>query len=118
MPTLSLILPVYNQADHIEPVFHKLYQTIQKTRIDCELILVENGSKDASLEIIKKIAKKYPHTIAITTKKGYGSAVLAGQKIAKGYFIGHMPSDGQVDPEIVPILLQLIQQEGYDLVKV
>ncbi|MFH0863465.1 MAG: glycosyltransferase family 2 protein [Candidatus Gottesmanbacteria bacterium] len=118
MIDLSLILPVHNEEDIIEPVFHEIYKTLEKMSISFETILVENGSSDNSLELIKKLARKYPNTKTLVAPKGYGSAIIAGLKIAKGEYVCYMPSDGQVDMKDFPRLWDLIKSGKWDIVKI
>lgn len=115
---LSVILPVHQQEGIIEKVFLDVKKAIENLKVTYEIILVENGSQDKTFEVIKKIAKNYAHTVAITTAKGYGSAVSAGLGKAKGKHVCYMPSDGQVDLEVVPKLWGLATSGGFDLVKV
>lgn len=115
---LSVILPVQEQEGIIEEVFRNVKKAIENLKVAYEIILVENGSQDKTFEVIKKIAKNYAHTVAITTAKGYGSAVLAGLGKAKGEYVCYMPSDGQVDLEVIPRLWELASSGGFDLVKV
>lgn len=115
---LSLVLPIHNQATIIAPVVKDIYNILKKGKINNEIILVENGSKDDTLKILNKLAKKYTNTIIIVTKLGYGSAVLAGLKVSKGEYVSYMPSDGQLDPNLVPLLYKTIIKGIYDLVKI
>ncbi len=112
---LSLILPVYNQANIIEPVFIQIYKTIQNLRTPYEIILVENGSTDGTEKVTAGLAKKYTHTQAIRTTKGYGSAVLSGLEKSQGEYICYMPSDGQIDLSVLPVLWK---NRAFDIVKI
>lgn len=115
---LSLVLPIHNQAAIITPVVKEICNVLKKEKINSEIILVENGSKDNTLQILKKLSKKYTNATTIVAKKGYGSAVLEGLKVAKGKYVSYMPSDGQLDPNLVPLLYKIIIKENYDLVKI
>lgn len=118
MLTLSLVLPVHNEEKIIKQAFIEIKKALDKLDIAYECILVENGSSDHSLKIIRKLSGKYPHTKVITASKGYGSAVLAGLKVAQGKYVCYMPSDGQIDLQVFPQLWELTQSGQYDLVKV
>jgi len=118
MIDLSLVLPVHDEEDIIKPVFIEIKKMLDKLGILYECILVENGSSDNSLMVIKKLAKKYKNTKAIVAPKGYGSAILTGLRIAKGKYVSYMPSDGQVDLQVFPQLWQLVQTDQWDLVKI
>src|SRR4030042_3394188 len=101
MIELSLILPVYNQADIIKPVFGDIYRTFTSLGCSCEFILVENGSTDDTKSVTRELAGIFPHTLTVSTKKGYGSAVLAGLLKARGEDVCYLPSDGQVDLTVI-----------------
>jgi glycosyltransferase involved in cell wall biosynthesis len=118
MTELSVILPVYNQADIISPVFDGIYRTISSLKTGFEIILVENGSTDNTRDATVKLAKKYRNTKAISTSKGYGSAVIAGLEVSRGKYICYMPSDGQADLKVIPELFQLAKTGRYEIVKV
>ncbi len=115
---LSLILPVHNEEAIIEPVFIGIKKALDRLAIRYECLLVENGSTDDSLTVIKKLAQKYKNAQAIVAPQGYGSAVLAGLKIAKGKYVAYMPSDGQVDLKVFPKLWAMAQSDQWDLIKV
>ncbi len=103
MRELSLILPVLNEADFIDRVVDDVLHVLGKSGIDFELILAENGSTDRSLEVLKKISSKNERVqVCVAPHKGWGIALLTGFKIAEGEYIGHMPSDGQIDPGVIP----------------
>lgn len=118
MLELSLILPIHNEEEIIEPVFIKTKKALDKLEIEYECILIENGSSDHSLTVIKKLAQKYQKTKVVVAPKGYGSAVLAGLKVAQGKYVGYMPSDGQVDLKVFPKLWQLARRGRWKLVKI
>ena len=115
---LSLILPVHNEEDIIEATFKEIFEAVKKTVLSSEFILVENGSKDKSLEAIKKISQKYDDTSFTVAPKGYGSAVLKGLESAKGNYVSYMPSDGQIDLEVFPKLWNVVKTGKWQLVKV
>ena len=118
MPKLSLILPVLDEENIIEKVVADIISILTKIPLDYEIILVENGSKDKTLEVIKKLEKKNRRIKVLITQKGYGSSVLKGLEAASGEYVSYMPSDGQIDNEILPVLYKEIQTGKYDLVKI
>src|SRR4030042_2018776 len=118
MTELSLILPVHNQEDIISPVFAEIYRAFASLNIGFEAILVENGSTDNTREATAKLAGKYRNTKAISTSKGYGSAVIAGLGISRGKYVCYMPSDGQADLKVLPDLWKLAQTGKSEITKV
>ena len=115
---LSLILPIHNQETIIATVVEKINSILNKAKIANEIILVENGSTDNSFASCQKLSKKYKNIQVIQAIKGYGSAIIAGLKKAKGDYVSYMPSDGQLDPNLLPKLDDLIMNNKYDLVKI
>jgi len=114
----SLILPVQNQEEIIKPVTDKIVSVLRKAKINYEIVMVENGSKDNVLKVLKKMAKGNNRIKITVTPAGYGRAVVHGLKKAKGEFIGYMPSDGQCDERVLPKVVKEAQRKGVDLVKV
>jgi len=115
---LSIILPVQNEAEIIEQVFSEIFHSIKKITKKPEFILVENGSSDNSLKVIKKISQNYPNTLWAEAPKGYGWAVLKGLTLAEGKFVCYMDSDGQTNLSTIPKLLEEIKSGKWDLVTV
>ncbi|KKS04505.1 MAG: Glycosyl transferase family 2 [Candidatus Curtissbacteria bacterium GW2011_GWA2_41_24] len=118
MTELSIILPVQNEAEIIEQVFSEIFHSIKKITKKPEFILVENGSSDNSLKVIKKISQNYSNTLWAEAPKGYGWAVLKGLTLAEGKFVCYMDSDGQTNLSTIPKLLEEIKSGKWDLVTV
>lgn len=116
--TLSLVLPVHNQEIIISKATVDINHALQSLRINYEIILVENGSTDDTLRVVREIAKKERRVKVLTSPKGYGSAVIAGLAKAQGFYVSYMPSDGQLDPRILGQLYNLINLKTYDIVKI
>jgi glycosyltransferase involved in cell wall biosynthesis len=83
--SISVVLPVYNQADHISQVVQEYDAALAKIRNPYELILVVNGKRDASLEVCQGLAAEYA-TIRVlyNEESGWGRAVIAGLNAASG----------------------------------
>ena len=118
MPSFSLVLPVLDEEDIIERVVADIKRVLDKSFINFEMILVDNGSIDNTWDKINTLAANDKRIRLTKTIKGYGSAVLAGLKIAKGDFVGYMPSDGQIENNVLPILWKEINSSNIDLVKI
>ena len=84
-PVLSVILPVHNQADHIAPVVDEYRAALSGLAVGHEILLVVNGSRDASLACCRALAARYPDVIALEAPRaGWGLAVRAGLGAARG----------------------------------
>jgi glycosyltransferase involved in cell wall biosynthesis len=113
---LSLTLPVHNEEDIIEKIVEEIIRELNKCKITYELLLIENGSKDKSLDKLIALSKKYKNVRYFISLQGYGNAILKGLSKSQGKYVGYMVSDGQVDLSIFPKLI--LNASKYDLVKV
>lgn len=119
--SLSLVIPFYNEEKNIERVVSELITRFEKTSIDYELILVNNGSIDKSPQILEDLAKKKPDRIKVVhvpVNQGYGWGIINGLKLPSHEFIGYMCGDGQIKPEDVIRVFDGTKDGNYDLVKV
>jgi len=116
--SISIIIPSYNESKNINEVYRRTLNVIKKINIKkYEIIFVENGSKDNSLELLKKInsENKSVKIISLSRNFGYQSAIAVGLKYAENDYICVMDGDLQDPPEIIPKLAEKIL-EGYDVV--
>ena len=99
IPDLSLVVPCYNEADVIRNTATRLIKVFQEREVTLELILVDNGSKDATPEIIDQmVAKGLPIVkVTVPVNQGYGNGVLQGLRVCHGRFVGFTCADGQVE---------------------
>lgn len=111
---LSIIVPVHNEADNILPLVKGISQSLSNQNY--ELILVDDGSTDATRQEIKKI--KHPNLVFIELKKNYGQslALAAGIDFASGDYIITMDGDLQNDPSDILKLYHKLTSEDWDLV--
>lgn len=119
MIELSVILPVLNEETIIGPVVKDIQKYLDKVLANYEIILVDNGSVDQSFSVITSMAQQDKHLRAFhLAQKGWGRAIKYGWKNSNGKYVLHMPSDGQIDPKILPILLVSLRHQEADLVKI
>ena len=118
MKSFSLVLPVWNEETFIAEVAHGIEKILEEKNIDYELLLVENGSSDGSLQVVQNLSRQNPRCRVVIRPKGYGSAVIGGLWEATKDWVAYMPSDGQIEPRILIDLLELMETEKYDLVKI
>lgn len=93
---LSIVVPIYNVEQYLRECLESLYKI---NKIDCEIILVNDGSKDNSREIMEEFYNLYPDKTVIVDKKngGLSSARNAGMRVAKGDYISFIDSDDFID---------------------
>ena len=99
--TISICLPIYNEAESIVMVIQEWLDLMKELSLDFKIICSEDGSTDGTKEIIKELCKKNSKIIDNTTneKRGYTKAVISGVRIAKSEYILCIDSDGQCDPK-------------------
>lgn len=116
----SCIVPCFNE----EEVILIYYQEMQKVRkqeegkIDFEIIFIDDGSKDKTLEVVKKLSKQDENVHYVSFSRNFGkeAALYAGLEHAKGEYVVTMDVDLQDPPHLIPEMIRCIEEEGYDSV--
>jgi len=113
----SVVVPLYNEADVVDELYTRLTSSMGQTGLDYELILVDDGSDDNTLELIKDFAGKDNKVVVIELRRNFGQtpALAAGFDAARGHIIISMDGDLQHAPEEIPNFLEKIDA-GYDVV--
>ena len=110
---LSVIIPVYNEVHNINMIVKR----VQDTKLATEIVIVDDGSKDGTREILQKMdGKKKIRVILHEKNQGKGAAVVTGMKAAKGEIILIQDADLEYDPRDYPTLLKPIQEGLADVV--
>ncbi len=105
--SLSVVLPVFNERETIEPVLKEWIAQLDRCKIEYKVILCEDGSTDGTTEHLRKIQKKYGFILDHKdTRRGYGGAVIDGIRQAPTTHILSIDSDGQCDPKDLPKFLK------------
>jgi len=113
----SVVVPLYNESTVVRELHQRLTRTMQSTGLSYELVLVDDGSTDTTLEQLKKIAEGDGHVVIVELRRNFGQtgALAAGFDTAIGEIIISMDGDLQHQPEEIPRFLENIQA-GYDVV--
>ena len=108
----SLVVPCYNEAENIDSLVNKCIPILD--RKDCEVILVDNGSKDQTREKILINSKKYKNLmLAIVDKnQGFGYGVFTGIKNTNGSIVGYCHADLQTDPKDFIKSIDIIEENN------
>lgn len=117
MPELSVVLPVYNEAENILPLFEELMPVLEATGRSFEIIAVDDGSRDDSFARLKSVAEGDARVRVVRLRRNFGqtAAFTAAFDRAQGEVIITMDADLQNPPADIPKLLAKID-EGYDVV--
>ena len=117
-PELSVVIPVYNEADGLATLFARLYPALDALRIPYEIIFVNDGSRDTSAAVLKdQFAARPDVTRVVLFNANYGqhTAIIAGFEHVRGQRVVTLDADLQNPPEEIASLLQAMD-EGHDYV--
>jgi glycosyltransferase involved in cell wall biosynthesis len=115
---LSVVIPVFNEEESLGLLHQALYDALEDQPYDWEVILVDDGSDDRSVESLKQFAEDDPqHIVVVALRRNFGqtAAIAAGIDHTRGEIIVLMDADMQNDPADIPMMLEKLD-EGYDLV--
>jgi glycosyltransferase involved in cell wall biosynthesis len=114
---LSLVIPVYNEAENLPELYREITLSCEKIGKTYEIIFVDDGSRDESLVVLKRLLKEDSRIRIIRFRKNFGqtAALSAGFDYARGGIIITLDSDLQNDPNDFSLLVDKIE-EGYDIV--
>lgn len=119
MAILSLVVPCYNEKEAL-PYFMEEVEKVTKEikGIETEVILINDGSKDETIEVIRELKKSYSCIRYLSFSRNFGkeSAILAGLAASRGDWTAVMDADLQDPPSLLPEMLNEIREEGYDCV--
>src|SRR4030095_6673390 len=116
-PEISVFLPVFNEEPNLRPLHEKLNQALAQLGRTAEIIYVDDGASDGSLNVLREIASRDGRVRVIALRRNYGQtpAMAAGIHAAKGRVLIPMDADLQNDPADIARLLDKLD-EGYDVV--
>lgn len=107
LPRLSIVMPVYNEERTLREIAARVFAACGDW---CEVIFVDDGSRDASLSILRQVARPQD-TVLTKTNGGKGSAVRMGYEHAKGRYVIVQDADLEYSPEEIPELLRVAEQK-------
>ncbi|AZO48150.1 MAG: glycosyltransferase [Mesorhizobium sp.] len=116
---LSIVIPMYNEADNVEPLLARIHQAMEGYSQPWEVVLVDDGSTDATPAEIRRLAAEYgPHVHAVELVRNYKqtAAMQAGLDAARGDVIATLDGDLQNDPFDIPRMVYRLLNEDLDLV--
>ncbi|MEM6866330.1 MAG: glycosyltransferase family 2 protein [Bacteroidota bacterium] len=115
---ISVVIPLLNEKDSLTELHDWIVQVMQSNHFLYEILFIDDGSTDGSWEIIEILSQKNPLVKGIRFLKNFGKsqALHAGFKAAKGNVVITMDADLQDNPEEIPHLFHMVQEEGYQVV--
>lgn len=115
---LSVIIPLYNEAESLPKLLDWIEQVMIKHQFDYEVIFINDGSTDQSWKVIEELKAKSDHVRGIKFRNNYGKspALYCGFQAAKGDVVITMDADLQDSPDEIPELYRMILEGEYDLV--
>ena len=116
-PSISVVIPVYNEKENLSNLNSSLLEALKKLGRSCEVIYVDDGSRDETFSILQTLCAQSTCVRAIRLRRNFGqtAAMSAGFDHARGEIIVAMDGDMQNDPADIPNLLSMLE-EGYDVV--
>jgi len=114
---ISIVIPLFNEAESLEELFNKLLKNL-KNKYSYEIIFIDDGSIDGSFENLLKIKKRDKNVRIIKFRKNYGksAALDAGFRIAKGDYVITMDADLQDEPDEIPNLINSLRNSDFDAI--
>ncbi|MDX8501395.1 glycosyltransferase family 2 protein [Mesorhizobium sp. VK4C] len=116
---LSIVIPMYNEADNVEPLVVRIHQAMENYSQPWEVVLVDDGSTDATPNEIRRLAAEYgPHVHGVELVRNFKqtAAMQAGLDAARGDVIATLDGDLQNDPFDIPRMVYRLLTEDLDLV--
>ncbi len=115
---LSIIVPLYNEEESVPLLHQKIRDAVEPMGLNHEIIFVNDGSKDNTLSVASSLIEEDPRLRVVEFRKNYGQtpAMAAGIDEARGKVLVTMDGDLQNDPSDIPMLVNTLLDEGYDIV--
>ena len=113
---LSVVIPVFNEEENVEPLVSELSTVLEGLGRSYEIVIVDDGSRDHTFGVLSRLSRQGHHLRVVRLKRNFGqtAAMAAGLTFADGDVVVLMDGDGQNDPADIPALLGEIER-GSDL---
>ncbi len=118
MTDLSVVIPVFNEADNLPILLGEIRGALAPTGLSFEIVAVDDGSRDASLEVLKASRAAYPmlRIVRLDRNHGQSAALDAGWRAARGRLVVSLDADLQNDPADIPAMIRTLETSGADMV--
>src|SRR5438067_824949 len=117
-PYLSLVIPCYNEQENVPTLLTRVQAALDQTGKPYEVIIVDDGSTDSTPMLLEEALSKSPwlRVIRLARNGGQSAAFEAGFEAARGQIIATIDADLQNDPEEIPRLLPLLDEQQVDMI--
>ena len=114
---ISVVIPVYNEEGNLKALIERIRPVMASLKRPYEIVLVDDGSRDRSLEILKGFVE-FPEVSVVELTRNYGqhAAILAGFSVVRGEIVVTLDADLQNPPEEIPLLIDAMEGGGFDVV--
>lgn len=115
---ISIVVPLFNEEESLPELMDWIHQVMTKHKFLYEVIMVDDGSRDKSWQIVNELKSRYPEIKGIKFQRNYGksAAMHVGFQESQGNVVITMDADLQDSPEEAPELYKMIMEEEYDMV--
>ena len=115
---ISIVIPLYNEEESLTELIAWIEKAMTEHKFSFEVILIDDGSKDKSWQIIEaqKAQKKFIRAIQFRRNYGKSAGLYCGFAAAQGDIVVTMDADLQDNPEEIPEMVKMIREQGFDLV--
>ena len=117
--TLSLVVPAYNEEEAL-PIFYREARKVEEQlpQVEIEYLFVDDGSVDGTMDVIRRLHEEDPrvHYVSFSRNFGKEAAIYAGLENAAGDYVAILDADLQDPPALLPEMLRIVTEEGYDCV--
>jgi undecaprenyl-phosphate 4-deoxy-4-formamido-L-arabinose transferase len=115
---ISVVIPVYNEEESLPRLIDRLRPVMEGLKRPYEVVFVDDGSRDRSLELLKKTVDEWSQVKVVELTRNYGqhAAVFSGFSVSEGEIVVTMDADLQNPPEEIPKLLRAMEEGDYDVV--
>ena len=116
-PSVSCVMPAYNEARNLEAVVEQVLNELHTLELVCELIVVDDGSRDDTAKVLQMLCDRHPEVVALQLSRNFGkeAALTAGLDQANGDVVVLMDADGQHPVSLLGPMLQH-WRDGFDMV--
>ncbi len=117
-PDLSVVFPVFNEEDNVPILLDEIATALRGQPWTYEMVAVDDGSRDRSLEVLRQSRTKYPNlrVLALEKNTGQTAALDAAWRAARGKSVISLDSDLQNDPADIPAMMRKLEESGVDMV--